>query len=273
MASTERADSLEGRTIGVTAERRADDLCASLQRRGAQVWHAPTMHTVPLSGDPELREATERVLGEPVHAVAITTGMGMKGWLEAARGWGLDEPLLHRFGEARVYVRGPKAKGAVRGAGLVEHTSAQSETDAEMFEQVLTDGVRGRRVVVQLHGVPLPEHTGELRDAGAEVIDVLPYRWEAPVEPARVHRLLDGVLDGQVDALTFTSAAATAGLLSIARESGRYDGLLDALRTRVLAACVGPVTAAPLTDLDVPVLQPDRWRLGALVKTLTEALS
>jgi uroporphyrinogen-III synthase len=40
----------------------------------------------------------------------------------------------------------------------------------------------------------------------------------------------------------------------------------------VLAACVGPVTAGPLVERGVPVVAPQRFRLGALIKTLTDEL-
>ena len=36
----------------------------------------------------------------------------------------------------------------------------------------------------------------------------------------------------------------------------------------MLALCVGPVTAAPLEALDVPTVQPQRSRLGAMVRRL-----
>ena len=90
------------------------------------------------------------------------------------------------------------------------------------------------------------------------------------MDPA--HRLLDGVLGRKVDALAFTSAPATANLLSLARQRGSYDELVRALRGDVVCACVGPVTAAPLTDIGVPTLQPERQRLGALVKLLVAEL-
>jgi uroporphyrinogen-III synthase len=38
----------------------------------------------------------------------------------------------------------------------------------------------------------------------------------------------------------------------------------------VVAACVGPVTAAPLGEAGIPVVQPDRSRLGALVREIVE---
>ncbi|TCP49259.1 uroporphyrinogen-III synthase [Tamaricihabitans halophyticus] len=265
--------SLAGRMIGVTAERRAADLCTSLERRGASVWHAPAMHTVPLPDDPRLRATTERVLAEPVDLVVFTTGMGMRGWVDAAHQWGQDEALLATLERADIYVRGPKAKGAVRGAGLREHASAESESNAELFELVQADDLAGKRVVVQLHGVALPEYVDALRAAGAEVLQVLPYRWEPPRQPELVHALLDGVRDRRVDALTFTSAAAASGLLDIARTSGRLDGLLSAVRDGMVAACVGPITAAPLIAEGMAVVQPARWRLGALVNELEASFS
>ena len=49
--------------------------------------------------------------------------------------------------------------------------------------------------------------------------------------------------------------------------------MLEALRDRVLAACVGPVTAAPLQRLGVPVgARRSAARLGALVRSLVDEL-
>jgi uroporphyrinogen-III synthase len=40
-----------------------------------------------------------------------------------------------------------------------------------------------------------------------------------------------------------------------------------------VCACVGPVTAAPLEEAGVRTLQPERQRLGALVKLLVTTLA
>ncbi|MEV5463864.1 uroporphyrinogen-III synthase, partial [Streptomyces cellulosae] len=50
---------LAGFTVGVTAARRADELGALLQRRGAAVLHAPALRIVPLADDSELLAATK----------------------------------------------------------------------------------------------------------------------------------------------------------------------------------------------------------------------
>lgn len=263
---------LDGVVVGITAERRAEEFIGALRRHGAQVWHAPTIRIVGLPGDPELRAATERLLATGVDLVAVTTGAGLRGWLDAAAGWGLGDRLLGLLGEARIFARGPKAVGALRGRGLREEWSAPGESNAELFGHVAACVRAGQRVGVQLHGTPLPEHTASLRAAGADVLEVAPYRWHGPADPAPVQRLITGVLDGSVHALAFTSAPAAANLLTLAGEGGRRDALLAALRGDVVCACVGPVTAAPLAELGVPTSQPERQRLGALVKLLVDEL-
>ena len=55
---------LAGFTVGVTAARRADELGALLQRRGAAVLHAPALRIVPLADDSELLAATKDLIDQ-----------------------------------------------------------------------------------------------------------------------------------------------------------------------------------------------------------------
>ena len=257
---------LAGYTIGVTAARRADELGTLLARKGAAVLHAPAIRIVPLADDTELLAATRGLITDPVDYVVATTGIGFRGWVEAAEGWGLGARLLATLGSSRLLARGPKAKGAVRAAGLDETWSPCSESNAELLDYLLSAGVAGKRVAVQQHGEPLPDFVNALRAAGAEVVEVPVYRWTVPEDPGPLDRLLDTVLARQVDALAFTSAPAAASVLAMADETGRLSELVDALRADVLVACVGSITAAPLTARGIPVVMPARSRIGALAR-------
>ncbi|MGH3736616.1 MAG: uroporphyrinogen-III synthase [Micromonosporaceae bacterium] len=260
---------LAGFTVAVTADRRRDELRALLERRGARVVLAPAVRIVPLPDDSASEEATRRCLAEPLDLVVATTGVGFRGWLAAAEGWGLARQLTERLAAARIVARGPKAKGAIRAAGLIEEWSPDSECSAEVLSHLVEQGVSGLRIAVQLHGDPLPELVGGLRAAGADVVEVPVYRWAPPEDTAPLRRLVEQVANRQVDAVTFTSAPAVTSLLD--RDD---DGeALSALRGEVLAACVGPVCAAPLQRLGVPTVQPSRGRLGALVRTVIDELS
>jgi len=57
-----------------------------------------------------------------------------------------------------------------------------------------------------------------------------------------------------------------------AAEMNIEDRVLTALRTNVHAMCVGPVTARPLVRLGVPTSAPERMRLGALARHITDEL-
>ena len=280
---------LAGFTVAVTADRRRDELASLLEVHGARVVLAPALRIVPLADDTRLRAATRALLERPPDVVVANTGIGMRGWLEAAEGWGLGEALRARLSAAYLVARGPKAKGALRAAGLTEAWSPESESNADVLEHLLrvktvvgaspngrarrgsgSAPLSGQRVAVQLHGEPQEEFCGALTAAGAEVVEVPVYRWAPPVDPTPLQRLVDLITNRLVDAVTFTSAPAVGSLLRAA--GPETDAVLEALRTDVLAGCVGPVTAAPLRRYGVPVLAPARARLGALALALVEEL-
>ncbi|AKN71344.1 bifunctional uroporphyrinogen-III synthetase/response regulator domain protein [Streptomyces sp. PBH53] len=263
---------LAGFTVGVTAARRAEELGALLQRRGATVLHAPALRIVPLADDSELLAATKEIIDQVPDVVVATTAIGFRGWVEAADGWGLGEQLLGRLRGVRLLARGPKVKGAIRAAGLTEEWSPTSESLAEVLDRLLEEGVDGDRIAVQLHGEPLPGFVESLRAAGAEVVPVPVYRWMPPEDISPLDRLLDAAVTRGLDALTFTSAPAAASLLSRAEDRGLRDELLSALAHDVLPACVGPVTALPLQAHGVDTVQPERFRLGPLVQLLCQEL-
>ncbi|MFD9574007.1 uroporphyrinogen-III synthase [Streptomyces sp. NPDC059982] len=263
---------LAGFTVGVTAARRADDLIALLRRRGAAVLHAPALRIVPLADDGELMAATEELIDCPPDAVVATTAIGFRGWIEAAEGWGIGEGLLERLRTAELLARGPKVKGAVRAAGLVEAWSPGSESLAEVLDRLLADGVAGRRIALQLHGEPLPGFVEALRAAGADVVAVPVYRWMPPRDLAPLDRLLDAVAVGALDAVSFTSAPAVASMLARAAQRGLREAVVEALRGPVLGACVGPVTALPLQAEGILAVAPQRFRLGPLVQLLCQEL-
>jgi uroporphyrinogen-III synthase len=263
---------LAGFTVGVTAARRADELGALLQRRGAAVLHAPALRIVPLADDSELLAATKEIIDQAPDVVVATTAIGFRGWVEAAEGWGLGAGLLERLGGVELLARGPKVKGAIRAAGLTEEWSPSSESMAEVLDRLLEEGVDGRRIAVQLHGEPLPGFVEALRAAGAGILSVPVYRWMPPEDIAPVDRLLDATVSRGLDAVTFTSAPAAASLLSRAEQRGLLPELLGALHHDVLSACVGPVTALPLQAHGIDTLQPERFRLGPLVQLLCKEL-
>ncbi|MBJ7463682.1 MAG: uroporphyrinogen-III synthase [Mycolicibacterium sp.] len=268
---------LTGFRVAVTSARRAEELSALLTRRGAAVTSAAAITMVPLPDDDELRINTEALIAAAPDIVIATTGIGLRGWIAAADGWGLAHELTAALGHARIVSRGPKATGALRAAGLPEEWSPESESSRELLHYLLEGGIVGMRVAVQLHGTnddwdPFPEFLDELRAAGADVVPIRVYRWNPAPRNGPFDQLVLGIAEQRFDAVSFTSAPAVAALLLRARDLDVEPAVLTALRTNVHAMCVGPITARPLVRLGVPTSAPERMRLGALARHITDEL-
>ena len=207
----------------------------------------------------------------------ISTGIGFRGWLDAVASWGLTDEFLGALARTRIIARGPKATGAIRGAGLREEWSPSGESSEEVLAHLGSEGVAGLRVAVQLHGTitewePLTDLSASLADIGAVVTPVSVYRWIRPPDQSPVRALVAAVRSGAIDALTFTSAPAVSSMLSTAKEMGELERFVAAMRGAVPTYCVGPVTAAPLELLGVPTIQPERSRLGSLARLIIDDL-
>ncbi len=102
----------------------------------------------------------------------------------------------------------------------------------------------------------------ELQSRGAEVTDVIAYRAVLAVETGQaIYRML---LDGKVDAVTFTSASTVR---QFAELMGREQAI-DLLSTTIVAA-IGPVTAEAARQLGVAVqVLPERYDVDEAVDAL-----
>ncbi|WP_413453095.1 uroporphyrinogen-III synthase [Georgenia phoenicis] len=260
---------MAGCTVLVTADRRKEELAAALARRGAEVRHAPALSMIPHVDDDRLLAATRELIARPPDTVVVTTGIGFRAWVEAADAHGIADALVQVLAGARIVARGPKARGAIQAAGLTADWVAESESSAEIADLLLGEGVRGLRIAVQHHGAGADGLDAALTEAGAEVAALVVYRWGPPPDPDALHTSVLSAAAGEIDAVVFTSAPGAEAWLSAAEAHGVGDAVLARFRDgAMVAAAVGPVTARPLERRGVTPLQPDRGRLGALVRSL-----
>lgn len=268
------APPLEGLTVGITADRRAEEQAQLLTQRGAKVVLGPVIRTATVEDQEPARRATVDLLAAPPDVVVANTALGIRTWLALADSWGVTEDLVTTLAGAYVVCRGPKAAGALLAVGVDVDWRAPSSVLGDVVRHLVEWGVAGKRVALQLDGGhdPGPE-CDLLRAAGADVVEVQSYRWELPRDPASAVRLIEGACSGKLDAVTFTAAPAVHNLFAIAASEGVADELRAALNGPVLAMCVGPVCRKAAVEAGVhAAAEPQLPRIGGMVKALADEL-
>ena len=119
--------------------------------------------------------------------------------------WTWPRRCWMRCGRSKVIVRGPKAHGAAVTNGLDVHWQTPNGWASEMVDHLAGIGVAGARVAVQLDGAsgaPLAKAVGEI---GAVPVAVPVYEWTMPSDTTAAERLVEAMVDGRVDGVTFTA--------------------------------------------------------------------
>ncbi len=223
---------------------------------------------------PALRAACDELLETNPDVLVAATGVGMRSWMEAADGMGVGVDLRAALGSAEVLARSPKAAGALVTAGLPVHWQAPGERYTDVVDHLAARDLRGRRIAVQRDGADEPYLAQALARLGAEVIDVPVYRWVFPADLRPAHRLLDALVDRQLDAITVTSSPALVNLLEISATRPDQAEVRAVLVDRLVVACVGPVcTERARAEGITRIVQPDRYRLGSMIKRLADHMA
>lgn len=264
---------LAGMTVGVTAERRADQQIGLLERRGARVQWGPVLRSIDLSEDPVLRQMTRALIDEPPEVLVLQTGQGTSWWLDAADAQGLGDPLRAALRKTTVLVRGPKAASAARRSGLQVAWQAPTEVVSEVVEHLAQRNIAGP-IAVQLDGSDDRETLEAIEDlTGRPCIPVAVYRWELPIDRTPALALIDAIVTGGVDAVTFTASPAVRHLALLADLAGVLAPLDAAFSGPVRPVCVGPVCAASARERGwQQVIEPDRARLVPMIDALVDAV-
>ena len=165
---------------------------------------------------------------------------------------------------------GAKARGAIRAAGLVDQWSPESESCDEVSDASAAAGRRRRRRSrCSCTASEQPELSrGAARPPAPSVIEVPVYRWAPPIDPAPLQP--PGRPDRRPAGRRGHLHLGPGGRGAASPPPGRPGPRCWTRCARdVLAACVGPVTAAPLRRGSAcRSSAPARARLGALVRAL-----
>ena len=269
------AHGFAGLRIAAFESRMAEEMSRLIERYGGQPLVAPSMQEIPLQDNGEVLEFGRRLFAGDVDMVILLTGVGTKAMINALLTRDDLDRITSALARTTLVVRGPKPKAVLREYGLMPTIEVpEPNTWRDIVDTLDRAGpANGLRIAVQEYGVTNTDLIEALRGRGAEVTRVPVYRWTLPDDVAPLHRVLEAILDGQVDVLLITNAVQVDHVLQVLAQRSRQDRFRQTL-SRVMVASIGPTATERLHSYGFPVdLEPSHPKMGILVKESAEQAS
>jgi uroporphyrinogen III methyltransferase/synthase len=168
----------------------------------------------------------------------------------------------------RLCTVGPSTAARLQRYGVrVDLTPAEFRADALLDALKAFGPLHGQRILIPRTNIARDRLAEELREAGAEVVDIVAYRTiPGGIERSGEYDIYRLLLDHQIDAVTFASASAVRNFVSMIGE----DQAADLLKSTVVAS-IGPVTAEAAQQLGIQTtVMPARYTMPDLVDALVE---
>lgn len=172
----------------------------------------------------------------------------------------------------QVAVIGPRTGRVLNDYGITADIVPNDYTAEGLLEEFERVNLKGKKV-----GVPrtfqardvLPEG---LKERGATVYLAEAYRSTKPHDTSQVELLVEEIIQGKVDAVTFTSPLTVTNLFELSGD--RKEELIKSLMNGpILVAAIGPITQKPLKELGIPSISPAKYTVKDMLLRLDEELS
>src|SRR5579859_209131 len=178
---------LHHKVVAFLEGRRTTELADLIHRHNGVPLAAPCLREVHQPDAPSLQAEVGQMCAADVRVAIFLTGVGTTTVFDAAQRMDCEGELRQKLADAIVMVRGPKPAAVLRKLGIrIDLTAPPPNTTAEVLKVLEAVEVAGQTVAVQLYGEPNPPLSVALRDRGADVLELAPYVWDRPVDPAPI---------------------------------------------------------------------------------------
>ena len=256
--------------------RRAEEMRSLIQRSGGRAFVAPSMQEVAIEENAVAIEAIGKVVSGEVSHMVLLTGVGTDAMLNVAETHQLKSALVEAMKRIPLLIRGPKPAAVLSRLGLKYTLKApEPNTWKELLAAIDDAGIKfnGKTVAVQEYGIPNPELYAGLADRGAFVLPIPVYRWALPDDVEPLKEAIRQTVDGELDALLFTSAQQVRHVLLVAEQMRQRDEWLSATAGIVIGS-IGPTCSDALREEGLIVsVEASPPKMGPLVRAVMERIA
>lgn len=261
-------------TVALLESRMKSELARLVDKHGGEPISVPALkERADLSEEATLKLVSELETGE--HDVVIfMTGVAVSLLFESAEQAGQRARLVSALKKLTTVCRGPKPTAALKGFGLPPTLTAREPfTAAEVLDALASIELSERRVLLFHYGERSETLAETLNAWQAQVTEYWLYRWSMPADATGLERLVQRIVDRDVQALAITCQIQFRHLMQVAERLRLGRPLVRALNEHVVVGVVGPKCAAVLQAHGVHVrVTPEHPKMGPLAIALMRHL-
>ena len=285
--------SLRGLTIAITGSRRASELAKIVENLGGKPYIAPTIGIEANLDKPNeaIMEFINKLVKQEADYVIFMTGPGVFSLIELARSIGMEAALLASLRKVTIVARSAKPQMILRRFGIKVDLIPQENTLKGILDLLKDKDITGKTIAILWHGEEESKkikeelykagisniieassyrYSFETQKDGASILRSMGFQFLAPNEN-NVVKLIEDVISGNIDVITFTSPPSVRDLFKIANIHHMSRSLKDSLNENVIVAAVGPSTREALEENGCYVdVMPQIFKMGPMVKSVCD---
>ena len=285
--------SLRGITVAITSSRRASELANLVRKFGGIPYIAPTIgikNNMPLSS--ECNQFIETISDQRIHFFIFMTGVGVFNLFQNIQKSHRLNTVNEKLQDTIIIARSNKPKMELRKFGIKTNFVPNFNTIEGTLNLLKSFDVKNKNIGILWHGDSSNSFKKKLESQGANVFDFSSYSYSTSLEQEnatmlkemgydyiapneeKIERLIQDIMDGMVDSITFTSPPAVKEFFELAKRNNKFNSLKDKLNNNVLVVSVGPSTSYMLAQFHVLVdITPNAYRMGPMIKELADYVS
>ena len=250
-------------------------MAALVSNYGGESIAAPALREVPLDTNTDAMAFIEALLRHEFDLVILLTGIGTRALLAVVERRGLRPAFLAALESTKIAARGPKPVAVLRELGLkpwvvAPEPNTWKELLAALDAKAPELTLHGARVAVQEYGASNLQLLEALRERHAEVMSVPVYRWALPDNPEPLRQAAQGIADGRIEVVLFTTATQIVHLFEVARQLDIEAEVHKGLASMAVAS-IGPTTSEELREQGIQVdIEASHPKMGFLVREAAE---
>ena len=232
---------LWGKRVLVTRSRtQASRLIELLAKLGAEPVELPSIEIGPLDDYSDLDRTLKETLGSPHRWVIFTSVNSVDYVWQRLRSMGMD---ARYFAGSTVGSIGPATGRALRERGIEPDFVPKRSVSEDVIAELSGLDWASKEVLLPGSAIGRDALASGMADLGADVRRVAAY---TNTRPVGIEERAREAFERGIDVVTFTSSSTVRNLLDI---MGNDRHVLE----KSLTACIGPITAATATELDLTV--------------------